>query len=147
MAVILLDVLLTRIQRHAEKEYPAECCGLLIGGIEGESRSVLDIRELKNASETSRGQRYQISPLDLLQADNLARNTGLEILGAYHSHPDHSPRPSRVDRDQAIMNFLYIILAVGNGKTEEIGCWLVKNFHEDFVREDLLILDHIDSHL
>jgi proteasome lid subunit RPN8/RPN11 len=147
MAVILPDVLLTRIQHHAEKEYPEECCGLLIGRIEGESLSVLDVRELKNTSETSRGHRYQISPLDLLQADNLARNAGLAVIGAYHSHPDHSPRPSRVDRDQAIMNFLYIILAVGNGKTGGIGCWLIKNIREDFVREDLLVLDRADSQL
>lgn len=74
--------------------------------------------------------RYEVDPQDFLRADRLARERGLEVIGAYHSHPDHPPSPSRVDAEEAIDGFIYVIVAVKMGQATEMRSWFFRG--DDF---------------
>ncbi len=133
----ILKVILDKIRVSAEEYYPNECCGLLLGA----GGRIAEIRPVENASPESRGRRYLISPIDLLHADNYARQAGLEIIGIYHSHPDHPARPSEFDREHAILNYLYLIVKVAGGKAGDITGWRLTDWDAPFTPEDLAIVD------
>ncbi len=130
-------VLIEQIRVSAEQCYPNECCGLLLG----KDRSVIEIRAVENVAEESRRSRYLISPLDLYNADNYVRGIGLEVIGVYHSHPDHPARPSTYDREHAVPHYLYLIVNVTNGRAGDIGGWTLGDWESPFVAEDLLVVD------
>jgi proteasome lid subunit RPN8/RPN11 len=91
---------LQAIRRHAASSYPEECCGVLIGHAgDGAAATLVErILSVSNEREDSRHNRYVISPETILAAQKEARGLGLEIVGYYHSHPDHPARPSEFDR-------------------------------------------------
>lgn len=111
------------IKKHAEEEHPKECCGLLIGKVDKDTE-VKMIRRSSNISDSPL--RYCINPYDYLDAQREARELGLDIIGVYHSHPDHPPNPSEHDRSLAWDGLIYLILGKGEAK-----CWLFKDgkFH------------------
>lgn len=109
---------------EAEKAYPAECCGLLVGRLEGEDYAVIRAEPCKNL-RTDADDRFEIDPKDYLAVDKRAREDDLEIIGVYHSHPDHAPRPSRWDAAAAHPGFAYLILAVRQGKARHMRSWLL----------------------
>jgi cysteine synthase B len=112
------------IRRHGESTYPHECCGLLLGTLDGETRRVTATFEIGNAREESaRHNRYLIGPDDYLRGEKSAREKGLDVLGFYHSHPDHPARPSEFDRDHAWPFYAYVIVAVAKGRSEAIGAF------------------------
>lgn len=142
---------LQTIQRQAEGTYPEECCGLLLGKIdwaanpEGD-RIVAHLQPLQNQwqpqveaapilSESgansganpalSKNRRYWVDPQDLFTAQRQARAQGLDIIGVYHSHPDHDAVPSECDRRQAWPTYTYPIVSVRQGKAVDIRCWLL----------------------
>ena len=79
---------------QAERDYPYETCGLLLGKVEGNLRTVFGVYETPNANPDRKHDRYEIAPEDYLSAEKKAKEFGLEIVGVYHSHPDHPDRPS-----------------------------------------------------
>jgi proteasome lid subunit RPN8/RPN11 len=102
-----------RLVAHAREDAPLECCGLLIGTAAGIS-ALVPARNLR-ASRT----RYLIDPRDHLAAIREARAAGLEVIGAYHSHPATAPVPSAVDRADAIGgNFIYLIVSLRRPRAE-----------------------------
>jgi proteasome lid subunit RPN8/RPN11 len=100
------------IRRHGEETYPHECCGALVG----RDGRVSDVVPLPNTTEEGPRRRFLVRPSDYRDAERRASELGAELLGFYHSHPDHPARPSQYDLDHAWPTFAYIIVSVaGDG--------------------------------
>ena len=99
------------IRQHGRETYPHECCGALIGT----GDHVTDVVALPNTTEEGPRRRFLVRPSDYRLAEARARELGGELLGFYHSHPDHPARPSQYDLDHAWPTFAYIIVAVASG--------------------------------
>ena len=126
---------LDKILAQAEKDYPYETCGLLLGKIQGDVRIAFGAYETPNANPDRKNDRYEIDPKDYMKAEDKAREFGLEIVGVYHSHPDHPDRPSQFDEERAFEGFSYIIVSVQKGKAVSFRSWeLVEGrFREELV--------------
>jgi proteasome lid subunit RPN8/RPN11 len=124
---------------HGEESYPYECCGVLIG-IPGDSAVVLDVQRLTNVNNEMPTRRYDVDPLELARADSKAEAKGLEIIGIYHSHPDHPARPSKYDLDHAWRYLSYIVMSIKNGKAKDITSWRL-NEKKEFEQEELIIAE------
>lgn len=112
------------VRSEGEKAYPGECCGLLIGlASRGEYR-VASAYPCRNLFAGKSDHRYEIDPHDFLRADRWARDQGMDVIGAYHSHPDHDPRPSQCDAEHAFGGFPYLIVSVQKGRAREMRSWL-----------------------
>ena len=141
MSLEISHALLTKIREHGKSAYPLECCGLLFGKGHKSSKSVSSLKPVKNSREDSQQNRYLISPLDLLAADKEARQSGLDIVGIYHSHPDHPARPSEFDREHAFPWYSYIIVSVAGGSPEDLTSWTLRDDRSAFDSEDLITGD------
>lgn len=126
---------LQTIERHAAVSYPEECCGVLIGRSNGGSTFVERILSVGNEREDSRHNRFLISPDTILAAHREARALDLEVLGYYHSHPDHPARPSEFDREHAWPGLSYLIVSVQKGKVAEARSWRLSDDRERFEEE------------
>lgn len=102
---------------HAERAYPEECCGALIGSINGEAHLAARALPLENAA-ANRRVRYSIRPGDLGEADAAASAAGLELVGIYHSHPDREPSFSPEDAAGAWPRLSFVVLSIRNGRFE-----------------------------
>jgi proteasome lid subunit RPN8/RPN11 len=112
---------LAEIQRHAEQAYPEECCGVLLGNVEGEVRRAISAVRCGNAAAGSRRTRYEIDPQQLIQVQREGRERGHEIIGFYHSHPDHPAEWSAGDLSDAYWaGCSYVIVRVEQGKAGEL---------------------------
>lgn len=114
---------LAAIRRHGAEEFPHECCGVMIGDVEGDSRTVRELRRLPNVHEEQHERRYLISPDEMFRLLQEERRTGLKVLGFYHSHPNHPARPSEYDRDWASPWYIYIIVSVQDGTPQDLTGW------------------------
>ena len=104
------------IRAHGRAAYPHECCGALLG----RDNRVSDIVALPNTTEEGPRRRFLVRPSDYREAERRASELGAELLGFYHSHPDHPARPSQYDLDHAWPTFAYIIVAVsGNASARQ----------------------------
>jgi len=126
---------LTAIHRHAERSYPEECCGVLIGRLAGVTTHVERILAVENEREDSRHNRYVIHPETILAAQKEARAAGLDIIGYYHSHPDHPARPSEFDREHAWPGLSYLIVGVQQGQVAETHSWRLTDDRASFDEE------------
>jgi proteasome lid subunit RPN8/RPN11 len=142
------------IERHAEETYPHECVGLLIGRLDDKHKLVEEIFAAQNTwnadvgltdaeHEHSLRDRFYLDPRDYLRADRAARVSGLDVVGCYHSHPDHPARPSERDRvgAQGIgggTSFSFLIQSVRAGRAAELTAWLLAEGGEQFIAEELI---------
>lgn len=129
---------LTAIERHAEASYPEECCGVLIGrpladGVDG--GLVEQVLPARNERAESRHNRFVISPEVVLAAHRQARAKGLDVLGYYHSHPDHPAEPSEFDREHAWPGLSYLIVAVEKGGAVAARSWRLADDRQRFEEE------------
>ena len=106
---------LATIFGHAAEAYPEECCGFLIG-VETASREVGEVRRATNVHPDHREVRYTIDPREQLRLEVELRGTGRELLGFYHSHPDHPGRPSPFDVERSWPGYSYVIVEVRGGR-------------------------------
>ncbi|MBD2489095.1 Mov34/MPN/PAD-1 family protein [Aulosira sp. FACHB-615] len=148
IAVIkLLPQHIQMIRSHAESTYPNECCGIILGYLENQIKTVVEIIPTKNAwsaesanfapnTERSETSRYAIAPQDMLQIQKSARDKSLNIIGIYHSHPDNPAIPSECDRQYAWPAYSYIIVSVQNGQAGELLSWSLDDQHQ-FQRETI----------
>ena len=116
------------IRRHGEETYPHECCGALVGS---GSRATATVA-LPNTTEEGPRRRFLVRPSDYRQAERRAAEMGVELLGFYHSHPDHPARPSQYDLDHAWPTFAYIIVAVAQGAASEMTVWFLEDDRSRF---------------
>jgi proteasome lid subunit RPN8/RPN11 len=137
MMISIDDKVLARIWRHGEQAYPEEGAGVLLGRAEGDDRYVVQIQPFANEFESElRNRRYMITPQDMIKAEDIAEGLGLDIIGIFHSHPDHPPRPSEFDRDRAFPWYSYLITSVNKQKAEESRSWRLtedRSFREEQV--------------
>ena len=124
--------------RHAASQYPEECCGILLGVRKNEERLVCDVSPSENTVSMQSRTRFQIHPLTVLDAEKKAERQGWEIIGFYHSHPDHPARPSEEDVMHMIKGYLYPIISVQNGDAVHIRCFQ-KLRQSDTAPQEILI--------
>jgi proteasome lid subunit RPN8/RPN11 len=129
------------IRAEGERAYPDECCGVLLGRQEGTGvRRVDEILPTGNARENDeRYHRFRIEADDFMRAEAYARERDKDVLGFYHSHPDHPAAPSEYDREHALPFYSYVIVAVAGGRAEKLASWELapdrSRFEEETVRK------------
>jgi proteasome lid subunit RPN8/RPN11 len=116
------------IRTHGQETYPHECCGALVG----RGDHVSGIVALPNTTEEGPRRRFLVRPSDYREAEHRAGELGGELLGFYHSHPDHPARPSQYDLDHAWPTFAYIIVAVASGVAGDMTVWHLKEDRSAF---------------
>jgi len=105
------------LRRHGEETYPHECCGVLLGEINGDGRKVTSVVRCGNTRTDSPENRYHIDPRELVKIQREGRERGEDIVGFYHSHPDHPPQWSQTDLAEAHwIGCSYVITSVEKGK-------------------------------
>jgi proteasome lid subunit RPN8/RPN11 len=140
MSLKISPDLLDEIQRHGEGAYPDEGAGLLLGSASGEDKRVSALLPLDNAREDgARRNRYLLTPQDYLRGEAEAARRGLDVLGVFHSHPDHPNRPSEFDREWAMPWFSYVITSVSAGKAAGSRSWLLSEDRATFFEEAITV--------
>ncbi|HET7294390.1 MAG TPA: M67 family metallopeptidase [Vicinamibacteria bacterium] len=114
---------LAEIRREAARAYPFEGCGALLGS----DGRVLEATAIPNVEGERPRTRFSVSPADYLAVEADADARGLRLLGFWHSHPDHTARPSATDREHAWPGLLTVVVAVANGRPEEVTAWQVRD--------------------
>lgn len=131
---------LKTLQAHGEAAYPNEGAGLLLGNAADGHKSVVDILPLENQWEAEEQyHRYLITPQDMLRAETEAARRGLDVLGIFHSHPDHPAEPSGMDKDWALPWYSYIITTVAHGRAAVSRAWLLREDRTRFDEESIHI--------
>jgi proteasome lid subunit RPN8/RPN11 len=128
---------LQTVARHAAASYPDECCGVLIGRALEAGTVVERVLSVGNERQDSRHNRYLISPETVLAAQKEARALGLDVVGYYHSHPDHPARPSDFDREHAWPWVSYLIVSVQKGKVADTRSWRLQEDRSSFEEEGI----------
>jgi proteasome lid subunit RPN8/RPN11 len=123
------------MKEHAGRTYPEECCGVLLGKTKGNLKIVLDAMEIDNSSQQQRTRRFIITPENYHTAEIEATGKVMDILGFYHSHPDHPARPSQFDLDHAFPSWSYVIIAVEKGKPAAMTSWVLLDDRSGFEEE------------
>jgi proteasome lid subunit RPN8/RPN11 len=133
--------LLEQIHRHGENAYPEEGAGFLLGHSDGDLRSVTDLLSIRNAREDlARRNRYLMTPKDVLEGELEAERRGLDIVGVFHSHPDHPNQPSEFDREWALPWYSYLITSVNAGRAAASRSWRLSENRATFYEEEILIV-------
>jgi len=101
MPLTIPQTLYDQLRAHGEETYPDECCGIMLGKASNESIQVTDLLRAGNTRTDSAHNRYHIAPQELIAAQRQARKSGLDIVGFYHSHPDHPAHWSTTDFAEA----------------------------------------------
>jgi len=128
---------LAQIRQSGEASYPEEAAGFLLGR-DGDDKIVMGILPLRNArEEASRRRRYLISPAEYQAAESTADRLGLNLIGVFHSHPDHPSEPSEYDREWAQPTFSYVITSVRSGEAVESRSWLLAEDRMKFIEETI----------
>jgi S-sulfo-L-cysteine synthase (O-acetyl-L-serine-dependent) len=134
MHLAMSEATMTAIRRHAARIYPNECCGALLGPKTGD---VAEAYVLDNTFPDTQRRRFLVGPDEYRRAEARATETGLALLGFYHSHPDHPAEPSQFDLDHAWPNMSYLIVSVQNGQPTVARSWRLKadrsGYDEEFL--------------
>jgi proteasome lid subunit RPN8/RPN11 len=138
-----------KIREHGVETYPYECCGALLGtdydGLANDpnqesrkvSREVLSLFPLVNRRDDSPRNRFAVTADDVREAEKAASAQGLEVIGWYHSHPDHPAKPSDFDRDHAWPWYSYIIVSVHTGVPQDMTSWRLKDDRSGYLEEKI----------
>ena len=129
------------IRAHGRETYPHECCGALVG----RAGAVVAAVALPNTTEEGPRRRFLVRPSDYREAERQATAIGGELLGFYHSHPDHPARPSQYDLDHAWPTFAYIIVSVVQGSAGDMTVWFLKDDRSSFDEGALNHAENPDS--
>jgi proteasome lid subunit RPN8/RPN11 len=143
MTVRLPESLAEEIRRHGEGAYPAECCGVLAGRvIAADVKEVVRLEPAVNR-RTDDPHRYLIAPEDLRRLESALKSEGLEIVGYYHSHPDHAAAPSAFDAEHAWPWYSYLIVRVDGGRGADIASWVLDDVLPRMHPESLEVLSEV----
>lgn len=130
-----------QMNEHAERAFPEECCGVMFGRDRDDGvREVVEVRGIDNTKDENRKRRYLIDPMDLYKAEKYAREKGFDVVGIYHSHPDHPSQASEFDREHAMPHWSYLIVSCMAGKTASVQSWRLRDDRSQF-DEELLSYD------
>ncbi len=137
MSIQTTQTLLDGIRKHGEATFPYECCGFLIGQVDGDHKSLTEIRSAENEKEENLERRFLITPQKYMEAERYAASIQQDVLGFYHSHPDHPAKPSQFDLDHAWPNQSYIIVSIMNGSADALTSWNLKEDRSAFDEEPI----------
>ena len=133
MAVTLVKKVGEAIRVHGVETYPNECCGAMYG----RDGVVSAVFKLPNTTEDGPRRRFLVRPGDYREAERKSAELGLDLMGFYHSHPDHPARPSQYDLDHAWPFFSYVIVSVHEGVPQDMTSWLLQDDRSAFSEETL----------
>ena len=146
--LIISQGLLEQIQRHGQSSYPFEGCGLLLGQMDIGRNTVQAVHPAPNSWETEEEKRvrFRISDSDMLDAELEAVEMNLDVIGIFHSHPDHPPTASPRDLVWATWpGYSYLITEMANGKSGSSKSWQLRNDRQGFDEEEILLRDRRDT--
>ena len=123
------------IQAHGSEGYPDEICGLMLGN----DHVVTDVRRARNIIVDRSRDRYEIDPLDQIRIQREADAAGLDVIGYYHSHPDHPAQASRFDTERAWAGYVYVIVSIEKGKPVDANAFVTDEDGGPFHAEPLEI--------
>ena len=123
---------------HARRTYPNECCGAMLGAIDGDSKAVRVAIPLENAYEGAQAARYELRPEDLLAADKAARERQMDLIGIYHSHPDCDAYFSTTDLKNSCPWYSFVVLSVKSGEFDHANSWLPNFDQTEAAKEELI---------
>ncbi len=140
--IYLTEEHIKQIEAHGERTFPHECGGMIIGGFETDKKTVVELLPMENAmAESEQHNRVLILPKDVLRAERYAREKKLDVIGYYHSHPDHPAIPSQFDLDHALPVWTYIIVSVVGGKAANLLAWEMENDRSKFNEEEIIFAE------
>jgi proteasome lid subunit RPN8/RPN11 len=123
---------------HAQSTFPDECCGVMVGRIEGQDKLVTSAFALENTYKGKQEDRYEIRPEDLLAADKNARAEGLDLIGIFHSHPDCDAYFSKTDLENSCPWYSFVVLSVKGGKVDHANSFLPNADQTAAEKEELI---------
>jgi proteasome lid subunit RPN8/RPN11 len=130
------------ILAHAKEAYPNECCGVLVGANYGGERKIFESHRATNVNTDRAHDRYIIDPREFNLIDKMARSQSMDVMGFYHSHPDHPDKPSETDREWGQTGYSYIIIAVKGGKETSMRSWMIEDDTAPFTEEKIKVLEN-----
>ena len=130
--------LLDEIHTHSRSAYPNECCGLIVGTLR-DHKVVHAVRRCNNLNTERSRDRYTMDPRDMLRVQREFEDSPWDIVGIYHSHPDHPSRPSQFDTDRAWPDYSYMIVSVHGGTVASTESWQLDDGERRFHGESLII--------
>jgi len=135
----LTEEQLAGIRQHGERDYPFECCGLMLGRFESDGRKIVaETYPISNArEEEAKRNRFLIRPEELMRGEKYAREKGLDVVGFYHSHPDERAVPSKYDLDHAWPTYSYIVVSVEKGEFVDLRSWEMEPDRSRFNQEGI----------
>lgn len=127
------------IHRHAREAYPEECAGALVGmDVGGGMKIVVDVWRAENVHEEERSRRFLIEPEQIREFERRAAERDMDVLGFYHSHPDHPAEPSEYDRQHAWPYYSYVIVSVSGDEIREMRSWRLKDDRSGYDEEEIV---------
>ncbi len=136
MILLLHEEIAREIREQGAQSYPNEACGAMLG-VDGEKREVRALFPLVNRRDDSPRNRFSVTADDVRAAERAASERGLELIGWYHSHPDHPARPSEYDREHAWPWYSYVIVSVTRGQPREMTSWRLADDRSHFLPEEI----------
>jgi proteasome lid subunit RPN8/RPN11 len=129
---------LTEMRQHGERDYPFECCGLMLGRFAGAGHKVvIETYPISNArEEEAKRNRFLIRPEELMRGEKYARQKSLDVVGFYHSHPDEPAVPSKYDLDHAWPTYSYVVVSVEKGIAVDLRSWEMETDRSRFNAEE-----------
>lgn len=131
---------LADMRRHGERDYPFECCGLMLGRFEDNGHKVtVETYPISNArEEAAKRNRFLIRPEELMRGEKYAREKGLDVVGFYHSHPDDRAVPSQYDLEHAWPTYSYVVVSVEKGQAVDLRSWEMESDRSRFNEEAIV---------
>jgi proteasome lid subunit RPN8/RPN11 len=137
--ILLSEDQFAAMRAHGERDYPYECCGLMMGRFADGRKNVVEIYPISNArEEEAKRNRFLIRPEELLRGEKYARDRGLDVVGFYHSHPDDVAVPSQYDLEHAWPTYSYIVMAVEKGRAADLRSWEMESDRTKFNEEKIV---------
>lgn len=136
--ITIAEKQLAEIREHGVRDYPYECCGLLLGHFEADRKLVTETYPISNAREESaKRNRFLITPEELMKGERYARQHDLEVVGFYHSHPDSPAVPSQYDLEHAWPTYSYIIVSTSADRADDLFSWEQEADRSRFNQEEI----------
>lgn len=146
MTLQITDKLLAEIHAHGESTYPEEGAGLMLGNMEFYGKQVIKLMVFDNAREDSaRHNRFLLIPQDYMRGEQEAARLGLDVVGVFHSHPDHPNQPSEFDREWAMPVLSYVITSVRDGIAAGSRSWLLNEDRSAFMEEAIQVVENLPT--
>lgn len=138
--IVIEDDVLLQMQRFGEEGYPEEVVGIMLGTAHDNVVHVRHFLELQNRfAEEARHYSYQISTHDWLRSEAKAEQLAMDVVGVFHTHPDHPSKPSSYDLDFALPNLIYVIASIHQATLTDVQAWRLREDRSQF--QECLIQD------